>query len=63
MKWLRYSGMVISVSVNPLYWKMLPWWKTDSDQLDWAFKSETERTVSFGFLFLTVRIWIDNGQW
>jgi hypothetical protein len=60
--WVKYSGAVINISVNPLYWKVLPWFKVDSDNAEWPL-GPSEFTFSFGFLFLTVRIWIDDGRW
>jgi hypothetical protein len=57
MKYLRYSGLSVILHLNPLHWKVLPWAKHEDDA--W----ETSNTYSCGFLFLTIRIWIDNGDW
>jgi hypothetical protein len=42
-----------------LYWKVLPWFR-DVTLAEWG---EAERTWAGGFLFLTIRIWIDRGEW
>ena len=57
-KYLRYSGAVVIVSLNPLYWKVLPWYRNESSAEVW-----TTNTYAVGFLFLTIRIWIDDGSW
>lgn len=54
IKYLRYSGMVVSFSINPLYWKVLPHFKNYSEIGD---------NYSFEFLFLRIQLWIDNGDW
>jgi hypothetical protein len=59
MNWIRYSGISIVFHLNPLHWKVLPWFRREINE--WA--TESERTYSFTFLFLTIRIWIDNGEW
>ena len=60
LKWLRYSGGTVIVTVNPLHWKALPWFRNDTN-LEWDMANE--HTWAMGFLFLTVRIWIDDGSW
>ena len=57
--YLKYSGVSVILHLNPLHWKILPWVKKEFN--DWA--GERESTYSCGFLFLTVRVWIDNGDW
>jgi len=59
MSYLRYSGASIIVQLNPLHWKILPWFRNEKNT-EWG---SAERTCSLTFLFLTVRIWIDNGDW
>lgn len=58
--WVRYSGASLILHVNPLHWKVLPWFRNESN-LEWP--SPNERTWALGFLFLTVRVWIDDGSW
>ena len=59
-KWLRYSGASMIVKVNPLHWSLRPWAREERS-LEWPVPNE--RTWSVGWLFVTVRIWIDNGDW
>jgi hypothetical protein len=59
MDYLRYSGASIIFQLNPLHWKVLPWIRKESNA-EWG---SVEHTYSFSFLFLTIRIWIDNGDW
>lgn len=60
LNWLRYSGASVIITVNPCHWRGLPWIRNESN-LEWP--SPNERTVSLGWLFLTIRIWIDDGSW
>ena len=58
--WLRYSGASVSVTLNPLHWRWIP----DAGRVfagEWA--GPHERRYSAGWLFLTVRLWIDDGSW
>jgi hypothetical protein len=55
--YLRYSGLSVIITVNPLHWQFMP--KYFRNGLDvW----ETD-THSVSFLFLTIRVWIDDGSW
>jgi hypothetical protein len=60
MTWLRYSGASISATLNPLHWQYCP-------QAGRAFTGEwvgpNERSYYARFLFLTVRVWFDDGSW
>jgi len=57
--YLKYSGASVIIQLNPLHWKVLPWCRKEINE--WA--TENERTYSFTFLFLTIRVWIDDGSW
>ena len=59
MNWLRYSGISVIIALNPLWWKVFPWWRREVNE--WA--GPKERTWAFGFLGITVRVWLDNGDW
>ena len=59
MDWLRYSGASISFTVNPAHWSWMPWYRRDRNE--WA--GPNEWTASCGVLFITIRVWIDNGSW
>ena len=59
IKYLRYSGACIIFQLNPLHWKVWPWFRNESSS-EWG---SAEYTYSLSFLFLTIRFWIDNGDW
>lgn len=59
INWLRYSGIAVILQFNPLHWKIIPWIIKESNI--WA--GPKEHTWSMGFLFLTIRLWVDNGDW
>ena len=58
-KWLLYSGISVIITVNPLHWRLTPCVVQNLNE--WA--GPNERTWSVSWLFLTVRIWIDDGSW
>lgn len=58
INWIRYSGISIVISLNPLWWKVLPWCRNETTN-EWP----EARTYAFGFLGLTIRVWLDNGKW
>ena len=45
--------------MNPAWWRVVPW--AQRDYTEWA--GPNEHTYSAGWLFLTVRVWIDDGAW
>jgi hypothetical protein len=57
--YLKYSGLSVIIQLNPLHWKIWPWFRNEST-VEWG---SPEKTYSFVFLFLTIRLWIDNGDW
>jgi hypothetical protein len=60
MNWLRYSGASVIITVNPLHWR----WRPQARETfidEWV--GPHERAWFVGWLFLTVRIWIDDGSW
>ena len=60
MQWLRYSGFSVIILGNPCHWSVLPWWRREAND---GWPSPNERTYSVGWMFLTLRIWIDDGSW
>lgn len=58
--WAKYSGASIVITVNPWHWRWTPWFREETNQ-EWP--SPNERTWALGFLFLTLRVWIDDGAW
>lgn len=59
LRYLRYSGVSVIIALNPLWWKVLPWYRKETNE--WA--GPAERTYAIGFLGFTIRIWIDDGSW
>ena len=60
LKWIKYSGASLAITFNPLHWRYLP----DGGRAftgEWA--GPNERSYYVSWLFLTVRIWIDDGSW
>lgn len=57
--WIRYSGASVSITLNPFHWSWIPNANTYND----TWGGPNEHTVSVSLLFLTIRIWIDNGDW
>ena len=60
LKWLRYSGASIIVTLNPLHWRWRPGLRREPND---GWPSPNERTWNMGWLFLTIRVWVDNGDW
>lgn len=59
INYLRYSGISVIISLNPLWWKILPWYR-DETNMEWG---SAEKTYAIGFLGVTIRLWIDDGSW
>jgi hypothetical protein len=60
LNWIRYSGISIIITLNPLHWRWMPV-ATHEQNIEWP--SPNEHTYRVAWLWLTVRIWIDNGDW
>ena len=58
--WIKYSGASVIVTINPLHWR---WKPTAQHERNIEWPSPNERTYMVSWLFLTVRVWIDNGDW
>lgn len=56
LNYLRYSGLVVSFTVNPFHWNYIPRYFRNTE-----WRNDCEYGISF--LFLTIRIWIDDGSW
>jgi hypothetical protein len=59
MKWLRYSGLSITLTVNPYHWSWRP--RAGLQQDEWA--GPRERTYFASWLMISTRIWLDDGSW
>lgn len=60
VNWLRYSGASVTVTINPWHWRLVPWAQTGTLDV-WA--GPRERSCAVSWLFLTLRIWLDDGSW
>jgi hypothetical protein len=60
IQWFKYSGIAVIFSLNPVHWQVVPWFRQEYNDV-WA--GPNERTWAFGFLAITIRIWVDNGDW
>jgi hypothetical protein len=60
MSWLRYSGASIAVTLNPLHWAWIP---LGGRMFTTEWAGPNERTWYVRFLFVTIRVWIDDGSW
>ena len=58
--WLRYSGASVTVTLNPLHWSL---WPRLFRQPGEAWAGPNEQTWRGGWLFLSIQVWIDNGDW
>jgi hypothetical protein len=58
--WIKYSGASVIITLNPLHWCWMPVAKHEQN-IEWP--SPNERTYRVAWLWLTVRVWIDNGDW
>ena len=56
--YLKYSGLVVTITVNPYHWSWIPVLRFNESIEMWH-----NDTVRFSILFLTIRLWIDNGDW
>ena len=62
LPWIRYSGASITLVVNPFNWRWLPWAENAASPslLD---NGPSYRGCVFGWLFLAVKVWIDDDTW
>jgi hypothetical protein len=57
-RYLRYSGAVVTFRLNPFHWEWVPKITAEDELLN-----EKDKVYSFLFLFLLIRVWLDDGQW
>lgn len=60
LNWIKYSGASVVLTVNPLHWRWVPYAKPVPNT-EWP--SPNEHMFVASWLFLTVRVWIDDGSW
>jgi hypothetical protein len=59
LKWIKYSGASLAITVNPLHWRLVP--QAGKSFVEWA--GPNERSYYAQWVFLTVRVWLDDGSW
>ena len=62
-RWIRYSGASVIVTVNPYHWRWQPYATRHAEGADGWPLGPNEQTYTVSWLFLTVRVWLDNGDW
>ena len=62
VNWFKYSGASASITVNPYHWCWMPVVRINPENNEWTVGPD-KRNFYASWLFLTVRIWIDNGRW
>ena len=60
VKYIKYSGGCIVITLNPWHWRLMPWAR-DEKSNEWP--DERVWAYAVTWLFLTVRVWIDDGNW
>jgi hypothetical protein len=60
MNWIKYSGASISITVNPLHWRLLP---NAGREFAGEWAGPNQHNWYAAWLFLTLRVWIDDGSW
>lgn len=60
MNWLKYSGASIVITLNPVHWRMIPWARDETTN-EWP--NENIYAYAVTWLFLTIRVWVDDGSW
>lgn len=58
LKYVKYSGAAISITLNPFHWAWIPNVRFQSNEI-WDYS----KTIVVSFLFLSVRLWLDDGKW
>ena len=56
LNYLKYSGASVILTINPLHWRIIPFYGRSHE---WG----EENTHAISWLFLTIRVWIDDGSW
>jgi hypothetical protein len=54
MKWLKYSGLFITIAVNPFHWRL---------GLDWGKDELNAWSAKINLLFLGIHLVVDDGSW
>ena len=55
--WIKASGGSVTFIVNPFHWRKFPW--KEDDAVEWP-RGYNYSGITFGWLFLIIRVWIDD---
>jgi hypothetical protein len=60
LNWIKYSGISITVNLNPLHWRLIPnaSYHSSKEWLDGYFRS-----YRANWLCVQLHLWIDDGSW
>jgi hypothetical protein len=58
INYLKYSGASVTMTVNPYHWAWIPVFFYGQEDV-W----DNTKSWRISVLFLTLRIWIDDGSW
>jgi hypothetical protein len=59
MDWLRYSGIWLTLVVNPFHWQF-QWFRNEHP---WVCPAPNRSEYTAQFLFLSIRLTVDDGAW
>lgn len=60
--WVANSGASVTFIVNPWNWRLKPWAENAATADTWP-AGPRYKGVVFGWLFLIVKVWIDNDDY
>jgi len=60
MNWIKYSGASIAVTLNTLHWRL---WPNAGREFAGEWSGPNQQNWYAAWLFLTLRVWIDDGNW
>jgi len=60
LNWIRYSGISITVNLNPLHWRLIPKASRYSSN-EWP--EGHSYSYRAGWLFVHLHLWLDDGSW
>ena len=59
MNWIRYSGITVSLNINPCHWYWLPVARAEHNA-EWGSPWRQWRA---GWLFVSIMLYLDDGSW
>lgn len=59
--WLTHSGASVTIIINPCHWRFRPWLEDGSGYS--LAEGPNYRGAVFGWLFVIIKVWIDDDAW